>query len=286
VESDPSDWLSEELRTGEHHLPLPSDDEMRARLRALQDELTALELTLQREREAGARAERERQRSSQLLGSLAHELRNPLSSISGWLQLISTGKIEQDTRRRAMASMARSLRLLTRTVEDFGDYARCVDGSMTLSAVLVSPAVLLGHALRENRALAEQRGVALSCEIDPELPELLADPCRLVQVFELVISSALRATPRCGAVLVCARRDGPRVRISVRDGGERAAEPAVPVLRSLSAAESGSSGRGLYPGPALGLQLARHLVELQRGSLSIEGTEERPRFDLSVPLPV
>ena len=251
----------DEAHTGEHYLPALTEQALRERVRQLQGRIDELEQALLRERAGRLHATRDLERFCKQLSALAHELRNPLSSISGWLQLICAGKIEFETRRRALASMTRSLRSLTRTVEDFADYARCIDGSLALHRVPVSPAVLLAQALRECRALAVQRGISLECDVAPDLPELSADPCRLRQVFELLISSVLRAAPRGGEVEVRVRSDGAGLRVHVGESEHTRIDH--PELGPLAPEDD---SRRAQP-PALSLQLARQLIELHHGSI-------------------
>ena len=252
----------DEAHTGEHYLPALTEQALRERVRDLQGRIDELEQALVRERTGRIHAARDLERFCKQLSALAHELRNPLSSISGWLQLICAGKIEFETRRRALASMTRSLRSLTRTVEDFADYARCVDGSLTLHMVPVSPALLLQQALRECRSLATQRCISLESDIASNLPELQADPCRLRQIFELLIGSVLRAVPRGAEVEVQACCDGAGLRIRV--GESEFTRVGHPELGPLAPEDD---VRRAQP-PALSLQLARQLVELHLGSMT------------------
>jgi signal transduction histidine kinase len=268
--------VHDEASTGEHYVPALAERALRERIRDLEERIDLLERTLVRERDARASATRELERFCQQLSGLAHELRNPLSSISGWLQLICNGRLELETKRRAFASMTRSLRTLTRTVEDFGDYARCIDGSITLQQMLVSPGLQLAHALRECRPLADQREISLDVQLAPSLPELRADPSRLRQIFELLVNGVLRATPRGGELQIRIGRE--RQHVCIRIGESERTRVDHPELGPL-APEDGDERR--FNGLTLSLQLARRLVELHAGSFAGIGHA----FEVLLPMP-
>jgi signal transduction histidine kinase len=266
--------------------------QLRKRTQELADSKYLLDHCLLREQETERRAQTEARNKDLLLAAVAHELRNPLSSISGWLDMISSatsdnnGHNGHDGQTRAMCSIARSLPVLTRSVEDLLDYARFGDGALKLELSDIDLSLPLHDALEACRPAALSKHVHLVAEIQSGIPAIQADAERLQQVFFHLIGNALKFTPEGGEISVSLRRDGQQAEVVLRDNG-MGIDPellpsvfgAVSQFRKNLPTSAGSLG--------LGLQLARRLVELHGGTIVAEsdgpgcGTTVRLRFALA-----
>jgi signal transduction histidine kinase len=263
--------------------------QLRKRTQELADSKYLLDHCLLREQETERRAQTEARNKDLLLAAVAHELRTPLGSISGWLDMISShtsDNAELDGHARAVCSIARSLPVLTRSVEDLLDYARFGDGALKLVLSDVDLSLPLHDALEACRPAALSKHVQLVAEIEAGIPAIQADPERLQQVFFHLIGNALKFTPEAGEISVSLRRDGQQAEVVMRDNG-MGIDPellpsvfgAVSQFRRNLPTSAGSLG--------LGLQLARRLVELHGGTIVAEsdgpgcGTTVRVRFALA-----
>jgi signal transduction histidine kinase len=106
--------------------------------------------------------------------------------------------------------------------------------------------------------------VTLTCQADPDLPDVMADSQRLQQVFSNLIGNAVKFTPAGGAVEVTARANGPlSVRFAVRDSGQGISEEHLPHIfdRFWQATHGERTGAGL------GLAIARGIVEAHHGTI-------------------
>lgn len=212
------------------------------------------------------------------LSLVTHELRSPLNTINGYLDLILEGiageinEQQQEFIRRARAGSEHLYALL----EDLLLAARADAGQLRLNRAPVALEELVAGALEELEVTAQDGHVALETDLPTDLPELLADSVRLQQVLRNLLINALRFTPNGGRVTVSARllpvqQVGAKeqIEICVRDTGigiapeyhKRVFERFFQVPRS----EGGrTSGQGL------GLTIVKMIVELHGGQVRIE----------------
>ena len=257
----------------------------RARALVAEDETRRLlcEVTAARRRAEAALVSK-----GDLLATLSHELRTPMSGVIGTLGLIEGTPL--DAQQRELSALARSSATsLVRLVDDILDASRLEAGRVELEAIPFSPRALVGDVVKLLGASA-RRGVALSCLVDPAVPaELMGDPARLTQVVTNLLGNALKFTER-GSVTVrvsAAPADRGRIalQVEVADTGIGIAKDSLPRLFSaFSQAESSTLRR--FGGSGLGLAVSRGLVELMGGELTVQSEPSRgSTFRVSVPLP-
>jgi signal transduction histidine kinase len=215
--------------------------------------------------------EAKREKSAgETLALAAHELKSPLSAIESYLDLMALDAPEdargvrlwlEDVRR--MKTTASHLR---RTIGDILDMTRIEDGRLKLSPRPLALAPLLGEVAGEYGALARQRGVAVSVDALPGLPEAAADPDRLRQVLHNLLGNALKFTPSGRGVRLSASADGARLVVEVSDDGigvpPEKRNKLFEKFSRLSPALDETEGTGL------GLYISRRLVEAQGGRLT------------------
>ncbi|HEX4354876.1 MAG TPA: ATP-binding protein [Polyangiales bacterium] len=215
----------------------------------------------------------------------AHELRSPISSIAGWLDLLGADRSDATIRSRAFASMHRSVRSLTRLVEDLVDKARVAEGLMTLEFDQVRLDKLIEGGLEEIRPAADLKSIRLITDIDGGCPAVRGDAFRLSQVVSNLIGNALKFTPVRGEITVTLKRLDADAVLSVRDNGRgiprdglrKIFQPYVQIRR-----EQDSSHAGL----GLGLDIARRLVDLHGGTISAESDGDNAGCVFIVRLPL
>jgi PAS domain S-box-containing protein len=240
---------------------------------------------LKREAEARRAAENELHQRDDFLAATAHELRSPISSIAGWLDLLGRDRPDSPMRERAFASMHRSVRSLTQMVEQLVDKARFAEGILLLDSGRVQLAALVQSCLDEHGPAAQAKGVELTATVDEGLPPVLGDFLRLQQVVSNLIGNALKFTPASGEVRVWVVRRGDFAELSVRDTGCGIAPAALatifdPFVQLANQPASGSRGLGL------GLDIARRLVELHGGTIQADSAGEGRGSTFIVRLPL
>jgi signal transduction histidine kinase len=207
-----------------------------------------------------------------LFASVSHDLKSPLNAILGFAELV--GREELTTsQRESLALIENRGRELLGLIESILDTARVEAGQLTLLPRPVAVAQLATEAVRRARDLAPDAHHEVIVEVAEGLPEVPIDPAYAARAFALVIGHAMRAAladPAAREVRVRATRPaGPEagVRIDVELGG-RNTTPAE--IEALFARRATSRGRSL----TLGLSLARSIIELHGGSVTVDGTPD------------
>ena len=216
---------------------------------------------------AASRAQVERLRTD-LISDIAHELRTPLSNIRGWLEATQDGVSEADD--ALVASLLEEAMMLHHIVDDLQDLAMADAGTLRLHPEPVSVPDLLAQVRAAHGARADQAQVTLSVLSAGE-PELLADPVRLRQMVDNLVTNAVRHTPAGGTVTASCRTDGGDVVIEVADTGSGISAEDLPHVfdRFWRAEKSRSRQTG---GSGLGLSIVRKLAEAHGGTVTATST--------------
>jgi PAS domain S-box-containing protein len=251
------------------------------------------ERLLRREHAARLRAEaaeatlrRENRNKDEFLAMLAHELRNPLSSIATATQLMKLGPPAKPVFQRACGVLERQTSHLVRLVDDLLDTARLTKGTIVLRKERVELDRIVAETIETNRALIRDRGHALTVSL-PEQPVVLkGDPTRLVQALGNLLTNAARYTPEGGKIWIEAEREDSMVAIRVRDNG-MGIEPSMrdKVFDLFSQVHHGQASK--EGGLGLGLTLTRRLVELHGGTVEVSsaGLGAGSEFIIRLPAP-
>ncbi len=227
-------------------------------------------------------AEIERLRA-EFLGIVSHELRTPLISIKG-----STATVLGASPAADPAEMLQFFRVIDEQADqmrgligDLLDHGRIVTGTLSVSPEPADVAALVDRARSTFLGGAGNR--ALSIDLPEDLPRVMADRARMVQVLNNLISNAARHSPASSPIRVSAARDGVHVAISVTDEGRGVPADRLPHLFAKHpAAASGEGGRG----SGLGLVICKGLVEAHGGRIWAEsgGAGRGTRFTFTVPV--
>ncbi|WP_134765741.1 HAMP domain-containing sensor histidine kinase [Nocardioides sp. 1609] len=229
---------------------------------------------------AERREEAERLRKA-MVGDVAHELRNPISTMRGTLEAAQDGLVPVDG--ALVASLMEETLMLQHVVEDLRDLAAADAGDLRLVAAAVRVSDLLGHVAAAHLATARSRGVVLVVEAEDDL-HVVGDVLRLRQVVGNLASNAVRHSAEGGVVELHGRRRGATAEIEVRDHGEGIAPADLAHVfdRFWRADPSRTRASG---GSGLGLAIVRQLVEAHGGTVTAHSTPgDGARFVVRLPL--
>ena len=218
-------------------------------------------------------AERANQAKSEFLANMSHELRTPLNAIIGLaeiMQLRLFGSVNHDRYEGYVRDIHSSAQHLLRTINLILDLSKIEAGRFTLICERVDLTGLVHEALALVSPLAEERGLIVTFEPPRMATPLYADPDALKRVLLNVIGNAIKFTEPGGRVDIEVHRfDEQTLRLVVSDTGIGIPKDKIDLV--FEPFEQASSSPGLArEGTGLGLPIARRLVELHHGKLSIE----------------
>lgn len=225
---------------------------------------------------------------NEFIAVAGHELRTPVAVILGYCEMLVDPDTNEAARAEGAAIIARRAHQLNELVERVFDLAKIDAGAMDLNLEPVRTVTFVEDLVEEHQRSADQVGVGLSADVGEAA--VLADQQRLRQVFDNLLSNALKYTPAGGHVAITVRSDGGDVVFEVADDGIGVEPAELPRLferlfRAASAREARIAGTGL------GLAVSKALVEAHGGTIAARLNEPRglvfrvtlPKVDVLTP---
>ena len=203
-----------------------------------------------------------------LVATVAHEFRTPLTSLRMALHLVTeevVGSLTPKQSELLFAAREDCERLQT-IVDDLLNLARIESGRIDLHKRRVAPLSIIDAVVDVHRAAAEQASVTLRSEVLPSLPEVFADPDRLHLVFSNLVTNAIRHSPAGGEIVVRATESAAFVRFDIADQG-----PGIPREHQRALFEKFFRVPGSPEGGSgLGLFISKGLVQAHGGDIGID----------------
>jgi signal transduction histidine kinase len=255
---------------------------------------TLLDVTAARENEQALRDRNEALEETNRLkngfvASMSYELRVPLTSITGFSEMLAGGYAGElpETAREYVAAIVTAVGRLSTLMGDLLDLTQSEIGSLPMETEPLALSDVVRQALDRSREAAWGAALTLAADIPPDVGTIMGDRRRLAQAFDHLLRNAITYTPAGGRVLMRARREGRFGEITLSDSGRGMTEEQIKRAfarldsASLSAVgpSEGASSRGF------GLPLTRQLVEAHDAILDIvsepgAGTTVTLRFPL------
>jgi signal transduction histidine kinase len=225
---------------------------------------------------------RSNEQRRQMTADIAHDLRTPLTVINAYIDGLRDGVFKPTPERfEAMHTEAQHLQHL---VEDLRTLSLADAGELPMQRVPVALPALLERLVAACALQAEASGIALRASSEPGLPEILADPERMMQVLGNLVTNALRHTPSGGRITLSAGMRGSVVALAVQDTGAGIAPEVLPNI--FDRFYRGDSARSAQDGESgLGLAIAKSITEAHGGTLEVRSQPGRG-MTFTVLLPV
>lgn len=227
-------------------------------------------------------AQRATRARDEMLGIVAHDLRNPLNTI-----VIGAGSLFEllpempASLRKTTQIVQRAADRMNRQIQDLLDVRRLETERLAVEARSTPVSALVAEALEMLRPLAAAASVDLTSDVPADVPHALADAGRIHQVLSNLVGNAIKFTPAGGTVTVSTVRDGDEIRFTVADTGRGIAPDQLPHVFGRFWQVSRGDRRGM----GLGLPIAKGIVEAHRGRIWVESeVGEGSRFYFTLPV--
>jgi signal transduction histidine kinase len=229
-----------------------------------------------------AALEQTERRRLEVIGNVAHELRTPIATLEGYLEGLLDGVIEPSPPTWAMLhTQAGRLR---RLVDDLQELSRAEARQISLSLQPVDPQHLIQSALDALSGQFVEKGLELHVYLPEDLPQVLADSARTVQILTNLLVNALRYTPAPGTVEVAVSREQDMVAFRVTDSGiGLTPDQRLHIFERFYRVDKSRSRA--FGGSGIGLTIARSLAQAMGGEILVEspGLGQGSSFTLMLP---
>ncbi len=210
--------------------------------------------------------ERQQRARRQMVADVAHELRNPLQNINGYIEALRDGVLPADG--HTLGVLASETAVLRRLVDELQDLSLADSGRLTVEAMPVRAQEQVAAVVDSMRPRAQELGLELTSDVPAELPALKADQRRLRQVLANLVQNAFAYTAAGGRVWITSRALPDQIEITISDTGTGIAPEDQPRVFErfyrVDPARARSTG-----GAGLGLTIARAFVRAMGGEIGV-----------------
>jgi signal transduction histidine kinase/putative methionine-R-sulfoxide reductase with GAF domain len=232
---------------------------------------------------------------SDFVSFVAHELKNPMTSIKGYSELLAAGSVGQVNEMQAnfLGTIRSNVERMSALVSDLNDNAKIEAGRLRLEYKPVDVADIVDDVLRSTKRQVDDKRQNVELHLSSELPKVWADRLRVGQVLTNLLSNAHKYTPEGGKILVGAEAtsnqwdpEGARhvVHVWVRDNGIGIGiEDQAKIFQRFFRSDDSKARE--VPGTGLGLNITKSLVEMQGGRIWFDSEYRKgTTFHFTVPI--
>jgi len=225
----------------------------------------------------------------ELVANVSHDLRTPLSSLSGYMEtlLLKSSNLTEDERQDYLKIAHENAKRLSTMVEELFELAKLDANEVRPQQELFSLSELAFDVSQKFHLRASERNIQLEVDVDETVPYVTADVGMIERVLDNLIDNALKHTPEGGCIRLHLSAVKGKAKIAVSDTGYGIAEEELTHIfkrfyRKSDNAEDNSTPTGL----GLGLAIASRIVELHGSRLSVNSVlHQGTTFQFSLPAP-
>ena len=256
---------AEKVAAGEFEQPIEVDSP---------DELGQLALTFNDMQRQLAQLQSAREK---FIATASHELRTPIFSLGGFVELLEDEDLDDETRRRFLDQVSEQVERLRKLSVDLLDLSRLDAGSLELRMEAVDLAELTRSVSSEFEPALAQHDGHLELRLATRTIDAPCDPVRVAQIMRILLDNALTHTPPGTRIVVTTGPVNGHIRLAVRDDGPGIPEAVLPRIFEPFYTGNDMQGSGL------GLAIASELAERMSGRLLVESRAGQTTFTLEIP---
>jgi two-component system, OmpR family, sensor kinase len=212
------------------------------------------------------------------IATASHELRTPIFSLGGFVELLEDDDLDPETRRRFLDQVSEQVERLRKLSVDLLDLSRLESGSLELRPEQVDLGELTRSVSGEFEPALAQHDSHLELRLPTRSIDAVCDPVRVAQIMRILIDNALTHTGSGTRIVVTAGRENGRVRLVVRDDGRGIDPQSISRIFEPFYTADDAQGSGL------GLAIASELAERMDGRLSVASAPWETTFTLELPV--
>lgn len=228
-------------------------------------------------------AQMEEQRKNDLIVYLAHDLKTPLTSVIGYLTLLrDENQISEELREKYLSISLEKAERLEDLINEFFEITRFNLTSITLEYSRINLTRLLQQLIFEFKPMLQEKNLICNLDIEPDVM-LKCDADKIQRVFDNLLRNAVNYSFPDSAIEVTAVKQNSNITITFVNQGNTIPEEKLQRIFEqfyrLDTARSSKSG-----GAGLGLAIAKQIIELHHGTISVSSKEEQVTFAVTLPL--
>ncbi|MDO9546496.1 MAG: HAMP domain-containing sensor histidine kinase [Pelolinea sp.] len=219
----------------------------------------------------------------QLVGDISHELRTPLTAIKGSMEGLIDGVLVNDE--STYNQIYQEADRLQRLVEDLQELNRLEGSAFKIEKKKIKVADLIQNAFSPLSNNFNKNGIQVTIQSEKNLPSIMADHDRMVQVIQNLLGNALQFTSENGVIEIRAQKTGDYIQVSVKDDGAGIETNHLPYIFDRFYRADRSRSRQNGGGSGIGLTIAQSLVEAHGGKIwaASEGKGKGSTFTFTIP---
>ncbi|MGM1049323.1 HAMP domain-containing protein [Paenibacillus uliginis N3/975] len=213
-----------------------------------------------------------------LITGVSHDLRTPLTSILGFLEVIEEDRYQDEVELRYFVNIAYEKSLaLKKLIDDLFEYTR-INNGLPLDMKELDMVDFIGQLIEEFVPSFEKQGMECVMKVEGESLKIMADGERLVRAYENLMTNAMRYGQEGKVVDVVVGRDNDQVVVSFSNYGEPIPENDIPFIfdRFYRVESSRSKQTG---GTGLGLAITKSIIEVQGGEITVRSDRHKTTFE-------
>jgi two-component system, sensor histidine kinase and response regulator len=208
------------------------------------------------------------------LSTVSHELRTPLTSVKGFAEILQAyGDIDEASRNEFIGIIANESNRLIRLINDLLDLSKIEAGKMEWEDEPVSVEGVIDNSVASTRSLALEKQQKVEVTAGESIPDVMADPDKLIQVMTNLLSNAFKFSPAGSTIRIIAKSLGDEVVIGVEDQGIGIAPGDVPLVFERFI-QVGDTLTDKPKGTGLGLPICKEIVDHYGGRIWVKSEYE------------
>lgn len=223
---------------------------------------------------------------NRFLGIAAHDLRSPIGVIKNFIILFLNGYLGEidDKQREVLSTMDKNCDRMLNLIHNLLDFSAIESGKLELKPEPLNLQKFFHTYQSMTKSLAEQKQIELTLNIEPELPDIMVDSNRIMQVLDNLVTNAIKFSHPNTTVTISARKRNGSVEISVADQGQGIPPDEISkIFKEFSKTSVRPTGGEKSTG--LGLAIVRRIIEAHNGTIEVDSTVGKgTTFTINLPI--